>query len=513
MNTIRLILGDQLNIRHSWFENTSQESTVYVFLEMRQETDYAPHHIQKVMGFFAAMRRFADTLRTIGFTVDYLKINDVNNRQTLGENLEFMLTKWNAAELHYQLPDEFRLDQQLKSFAESHPHIIVQAFDSEHFLTKREELKSFFNGKSRYLMEDFYRMMRRRYNILMDSNGKPTGGAWNFDKENRKKFTGGKPIPKALDFTHDLKALYDEIVRSGCKTIGEVTPESFPWPISREESLQLLEYFCRTLLSDFGNYQDAMYTGHQTLWHSRLSFSLNTKLLHPMEVIQRVQAEWESRPDEISLPQAEGFIRQILGWREYMRGIYWAEMPEYAGKNYFGASRKLPEWFWTGNTRMKCQKEAIDGSLKNAYAHHIQRLMVTGNFMMLTGIHPDEADAWYLGIYIDALQWVEITNTRGMSQFADGGIVGSKPYAGSAAYVHKMSDYCTKCHYNKDIRHGQNACPLNSLYWNFYHKNREKLEKNPRIGMMYQLLNKMSPEEISSIRKQADFYLNNIETL
>jgi deoxyribodipyrimidine photolyase-related protein len=256
-----------------------------------------------------------------------------------------------------------------------------------------------------------------------------------------------------------------------------------------------------------------MKKGEWSLYHARLSFGLNSKLIDPLEVIREVEDRWRADPKGVPLAAVEGFIRQILGWREYMRGVYWAKMPEYASLNYFGHSRKLPSWFWTGETKMQCLSQAVNQSLDYAYAHHIQRLMVTGNFALLAGIDPDEVDAWYLGVYIDAIEWVEITNTRGMSQYADGGLVGTKPYVSSANYIDKMSDYCQGCHYDKKKKVGDKACPFNSLYWNFYERHRDKLEDNPRIGFVYPTLNKMKGETRAEILEQAQKYLKNLETL
>jgi deoxyribodipyrimidine photolyase-related protein len=275
----------------------------------------------------------------------------------------------------------------------------------------------------------------------------------------------------------------------------------------------MLAHFCEHALPAFGTYQDAMLKTHWTLFHSRLSFSMNVKMLHPLEVVSAAVNEWKKRPEEISLPQIEGFVRQIVGWREYMRGVYWAHMPDYASKNYFNHTEKLPNWFWTGETKMNCLQKTIQQSLTKAYAHHIQRLMITGNFALLAGVAPDEVDAWYLGIYIDAFEWVEITNTRGMSQFADGGLVGTKPYVSSANYIDKMSDYCSGCFYDKKVKHGPKACPFNSLYWHFYARNKDKLERNPRIGMMYRTWEKMDSTEKDKILNQADTYLNKINDL
>jgi deoxyribodipyrimidine photolyase-related protein len=310
-----------------------------------------------------------------------------------------------------------------------------------------------------------------------------------------------------------VTSLYNEVITSQCKTIGTIDPSDFIWPISRQQSLDLLDFFATECLPLFGTYQDAMTPREWSLYHSRISFSMNIKLISPQEVIGRAIAEWESRPTEIEFNQLEGFVRQIIGWREYMRGIYWNKMPMYATLNFFNHQAALPNWFWTGKTKMHCVSDAINQSLQYAYAHHIQRLMITGNFALLAGINPDEIDAWYLGIYIDAFEWVEITNTRGMSQFADGGIVGTKPYVSSASYIDKMSHYCGSCYYNKNVKTGDKACPFNSLYWNFYDKNEQKLASNPRIGMMYNVWRKMKPQDKEALLIQAKYYLNNINEL
>jgi deoxyribodipyrimidine photolyase-related protein len=277
--------------------------------------------------------------------------------------------------------------------------------------------------------------------------------------------------------------------------------------------LEVLDYFCQNFLKHFGDYEDAMHTDEKFLFHSRLSFAMNSKMLSPNEVIEKVIVFYHQNETEISLSQVEGFVRQILGWREYIRGVYWGKMPDYGTQNYFEHTTALPKWFWTGKTKMNCMKNAIHQSLDFAYAHHIQRLMITGNFALLAGVHPNEVDAWYLGIYIDAIEWVEITNTRGMSQFADGGIVGTKPYVSSATYINKMSSYCTGCFYDKSKKTGDKACPFNSLYWNFYDKHEAKLAKNPRIGMMYNVWRKMQPTAKAELLEQADFYLKNINNL
>ena len=362
-------------------------------------------------------------------------------------------------------------------------------------------------------METFYRHMRKKHHVLIVDGDKPLHGKWNFDEDNRQKLPKEhKPIQPLL-FTNNVTNIEIEINKSGVKTIGEVDSENFVWPINRDQSLTLLDFFVKECLPLFGTFQDAMAPNEWSLYHSRLSFSLNIKLISPQEVVNKAIEEYYKRPNEIEYNQLEGFVRQIIGWREYMRGIYWLKMPEYATLNYFEHSEKLPTWFWTGKTKMNCLKNAIHQSLQYAYAHHIQRLMITGNFALLAGVNPDEVDAWYLGIYIDAFEWVEITNTRGMSQFADGGIVGSKPYVSSATYINKMSSYCTGCYYDKAKKTGDKACPFNSLYWNFYDKNEIKLAKNPRIGMMYNVWRRMEPIAKAELLEQADYYLKHINDL
>jgi deoxyribodipyrimidine photolyase-related protein len=510
MKTLRLILGDQLNSNHSWFE-TIDDSVTYVLMEIRSETDYATHHIQKIVGFFAAMQSFALELKQNKHQVIYIHLNDENNLQTFDKNLRNLIEKHDFTNFEYQLPDEYRLDEILNNFCNT-LSISYSSVDSEHFYTTRNELGNFFEGKKTFLLESFYRAMRKKHKVLIDGEN-PTTGQWNYDGENRKKLPKNhKPI-SPLVFNNDVSKILEEINKTNIKTIGNIDAKNFVWPINREQSLQLLNFFVENCLSLFGSYQDAMTPNEWSLYHSRISFSMNSKMISPQEVIDTSIAEWQKRPDEIEYNQLEGFVRQIIGWREYMRGIYWLKMPEYANMNFFNNQEKLPDWFWTGKTKMNCLKDAINQSLDYAYAHHIQRLMITGNFALLSGIHPDEIDAWYLGIYIDAIEWVEITNTRGMSQFADGGIVGTKPYVSSASYIDKMSHYCGSCYYKKALKTGEKSCPFNSLYWNFYDRNEDKLSKNPRIGMMYNVWRKMKPETKTEILQQADYYLKNINEL
>lgn len=514
MKTLRLLLGDQLNGAHPWFDTVS-EDVVYLMAEMRQETDYAPHHIQKVLAFFAAMRAFAEARQAEGHTVIYLALDDPANTQGLEANVRKVMSDEGCEQFEYQLPDEWRLDDQLKQLAAEFGDR-AKAVDTHHFLTERGDLAEQFKGKKTYLMESFYRRMRKAHDILMEpgmDGPEPAGGKWNYDATNRKKLPKGHRPVEPLMFDRDLTALETMLRDCGVETIGSVDASHFLWPVTREEGLELLDFFVEECLPRFGDFQDAMHPEYWSMYHARISFCMNAKLISPMEVIRAVEDKWRADPGHADITQVEGFIRQVLGWREYMRGVYWAHMPEYADLNFFEVENALPQWFWTGETRMACMRHAIGQSLQYGYAHHIQRLMVTGNFALLAGIHPDEVDRWYLGIYLDAIEWVEITNTRGMSQFADGGIVGTKPYAASANYMKKMGPYCSGCSYDAADKTGENSCPLNSLYWHFHVRNRAKLERNPRIGMAYRTWDKMPAEKQQALLDRGDAVLSNLETL
>lgn len=510
--TLRLILGDQLNSNHSWFKEVSSDVT-YLICEARSETEYVRHHIQKVVAFFGAMRSFSQHLQKAGHQVKYVKLDDSDNQGSIVSNVQFLLKKESYEAFAYQLPDEYRLDQALQGLCKDLA-IETTVVDSEHFLIERGYLAEFFAGKKTYLMESFYRRIRTKYELLMEPDGTtPITGRWNYDTENRNKLPADIPIPEVPTFTRNVAELVALLNSQGVATMGHINPDAFNWPLNREEALELLDHFNQNRLAQFGAYQDAMTDRHYLLFHSKLSFVLNVKLISPLEVCESAIEHWEAHQDTISLSQIEGFVRQIIGWREYMRGVYWAQMPTYATKNFFDHTADLPSWFWTGKTKMKCLQHAIGQSLEHAYAHHIQRLMVTGNFALLLGVHPDQVDEWYLGIYIDALQWVEITNTRGMSQFADGGLLATKPYVASANYMHKMGDYCKNCHYKHKQKTEDNACPFNSLYWDFMDRHRDRLANNPRIGMAYRTWDRYDDDQKEAILKKAHWVKEHIEEL
>ena len=509
--TLRLILGDQLNSQHSWFRQVRAD-ILYTLMEVRQETDVVRPHIQKVAGFFSAMRHFADDLARMGHRVVYQRLDDPNNEQSFGANLIRLIREQRIARFEYMQPDDYRLDGQLARLASrlSIPSALVE---TEHFLTARSDLAEHFKGKKRYLMESFYRQMRRRHDILID-NGKPAGGKWNYDQSNRQRYDGKVPLPEVCTFGNDVSDIVAMIERCQVPTFGRIDPQRLIWPVNRNQALRQLHSFVDQRLPHFGTYQDAMTTENGFLFHSVLSFALNTKMIHPMEVIQAAIARSQSASDEaVGVEQLEGFVRQILGWREYMRGVYWAHMPACASLNHFGHSARLPHYYWTADTRMNCLRIAISQSLEHAYAHHIQRLMITGNFALLAGIHPDEVDQWYLGIYIDAVHWVEIVNTRGMSQYADGGLVATKPYISSANYIRKMSDYCEACHYQWRKTVGECACPFNSLYWAFIHRHRQSLAENPRVSMMVRTWDRMQTRKREDLLAQAEQYRAVLNTI
>tara|TARA_R100000935_G_scaffold58911_1_gene99609 strand:- start:38981 stop:40525 length:1545 start_codon:yes stop_codon:yes gene_type:complete len=510
MKTLRLILGDQLNHKHSWY-NDPNEEVLYFIAEMRQETDYVVHHIQKTVAFFEAMKEFGTWLQERGHEVIYYTLDHKDNKQDLTKNLEHLIEKHAIKKFEYQLPDEYRLDEQLQNFSTktANSSIEVESYDTEHFLTTRTSLAEFYKGKKEMTMEYFYRDMRKKHDILMVNDKSPEGGKWNFDKSNRNRWKGEDKIPHERGFRKDVSSTVTRIKESGVSYIGTLSEENFNWPTSRKDCLSVLNYFCEHLLVHFGDYQDAMHTEEIYLYHSRLSFAMNSKMLNPREVIDSVIGYWEDHKNKIHISQVEGFVRQILGWREYMRGIYWKEMPSYRRSNKLDNQNKLPQFYWSGNTKMNCLHHAIKQSLNHAYAHHIQRLMITGNFALLTQCHPDEVDAWYLGIYIDAIEWVEITNTRGMSQFADGGIVATKPYVSSGSYINKMSNYCKDCHYKISKKTEDDACPFNSLYWNFLDDKKEHFKENQRMNMMMSMLANMPAEKLAALKDRAAKIIEN----
>lgn len=520
VNRLRLILGDQLNARHSWYRKPCDQ-TLYLIAELKQETGYVKHHVQKVCAFFLAMENFAQALEQAGHQVLHLTLDQTCEHPSLPSLIAALVKQYGITSFEYQRPDEYRLLDQLSAIRANpksiqSPNLEVNEYDTEHFLLAFEDIPKQFKAGKAHRMEAFYRRMRKQHQILM-KEGEPAGGKWNYDQENRQSFKKADldDIPDPLVFSNDIGAILERINRHQISYFGH-TDTHISWPCNRRQALDLLSDFLERQLPKFGVFQDAMtdQSPHSwSLYHSRLSFAINSKMLSPERVIRQSLDYCEARPGHASLAQLEGFIRQILGWREYIRGMYWANMPDYQKKNALNAMNPLPSWFWSGDTTMNCLKQSITQSLDYAYAHHIQRLMIIGNFALLAGLNPDELDAWYLGIYIDAIEWVEMPNTRGMSQFADGGLIASKPYAASANYINKMSDYCKTCRYDPKLKTGENACPYNALYWDFLLRHQETMRNNPRMAFPYKQLEKMSEAQTEAIQHHAATLIETLNQL
>ncbi len=508
-HTLRLLLGDQLNPRHSWFA-AQDAGVIYVLMEVRQETDYVLHHAQKILAIFAAMRDFAQHLRAAGHRVRYVSLDDPSNRQSVTSNLEALASQYRTRLVQWQQPDEWRLDSQLLNWADKQT-LACESVDSEHFLTGRGDLEKLMGKRKQWLMEHFYRHMRRRWEILLDDDGEPEGGQWNFDHDNRKRWPGTPAEPEDWRPLHNHQALWDMVQDAGVKSFGDPQASAIRWPLNRSEALECLDAFVSMALPHFGSYEDALASQAPRLFHSLLSFALNVKMLSPLEVVQRAESAY--RAGQAPIAAVEGFVRQVIGWREYVRGIYWAHMPGYDSHNALSHHTPLPQWFWDGNTRMNCLHLAITQSLKTAHAHHIQRLMVIGNFSLLAGLDPKALHHWYLGIYIDAFEWVELPNTLGMSQRADGGLIATKPYVSSAAYLNRMSDYCKGCVYDPVKKTGGDACPFNALYWDFFERHAQSFDGNNRLSMVYHQLKKMPLEQRMDLRLKARQLREQIGTL
>ncbi len=511
---VKLVLGDQLNAQHSWFQQLSND-VLFVVAELKQEQEYVSHHGQKQVAFFAAMQSFAQELVSEGHQVLHLTLDDTENFKDLPELIVSICQITSAQQFHYQRPDEYRLLSQLRQLS-IESAVSVEA-DTEHFLCGFEDLLQTFPSNKAVRLENFYRKMRKKHHILVGEEQQPEGGKWNYDVENRKKLKKADidEVPQPLAFANNVADIIERLQRHELMGFGRVEQQLL-WPVNRGQALNLLAHFCQICLPTFGTFQDAMTQEGDSKWslyHSRLSFALNSKLLSPMEVIQSALDVYNKRPDRSLLAQVEGFIRQILGWREYVRGMYWANMPGYEQKNFLQHNNVLPDFFWNGQTRMSCMKHAIDQSLDYAYAHHIQRLMITGNFSVLAEIEPKQVHEWYLGIYIDAIEWVELPNTIGMALYADGGLIASKPYVSSGAYINRMSDYCKGCEYNIKARSGDNACPFNALYWRFMVKHRERLTKNPRMNMVYRGWDNLDDQEQNATLETAQAYLSDLNSL
>ena len=468
--------------------------------EVMGEATYVQHHKKKIAFLFSAMRHFAEELKEKGWTVDYIRLDDRDNPGNLHDAIQTCSAKHGPKKVLLTEPGEWRLAEMFRKQN-------IEMLTDDRFLSTKAEFANWADGRKQLRMEYFYREMRRKTGLLMDGDD-PAEGKWNFDSENRKPADSDLFMPRPLEFSVD--AMTSEVlglVAGRFKDhFGDLEP--FTLAVTRKDALRALDHFIETALPEFGDYQDAMLTEEPILYHSLLAQYLNCGLLEPLEICEKVAKAYYDGKAPINA--AEGYIRQIIGWREYIRGIYWLKMPEYVDRNHFGHGRALPGFYWTGETDMQCLRSAISQTRELAYAHHIQRLMVTGNFAMLCGVDPVEVHEWYLAVYADAYEWVELPNTIGMSQFADGGVLASKPYAASGSYINRMSDYCGSCRFDVKKRTGEDACPFNALYWNFLAKHKDKLGDNPRMGAMYSTWKRFGSEEQDRIRKSAANFLENL---
>ena len=507
MSAIRFVLGDQLTRSLSSLRGIDPARDVVLMVEVAAEATYVRHHKQKIAFLFSAMRHFADSLREEGITVDYVRLDDPGNSQSFTGELRRAVERHGAAEVFVTEPGEWRVWEMMLDWRET-LGVPVHIRDDDRFFCSRDTFERWARERRELRMEFFYREMRRSTGILM-TDGAPEGGQWNYDQENRKALPKGFRPKERLRFqpdavTREVMALVE--ARFG-DHFGDLA--GFGWGVTRADALRALDHFVADCLPDFGDVQDAMKADADFLNHAIVSPYLNAGLLTAAEVCAAAEESW--RKGGAPLNAVEGFIRQILGWREFIRGIYWSRMPGYAATNHLGAGRKLPWFYWSGETEMNCLRDCVRSTRENAYAHHIQRLMVLGNFAMLAGIAPSEVEEWFLVVYADAYEWVELPNVHGMALFADGGVFGSKPYAASGAYIDRMSDYCGGCAYDPKLKAGPKACPFNYLYWNFLMENEPKLGRNHRLAMPYRTLANMDGKRREEIAADSGRFLATLE--
>ena len=504
MSRLILVLGDQLSPEIASLKAGDKTRDIVVMAEVADEASYVSHHPKKIAFLFSAMRHFAQNLRQDGWTVHYTAFDDATSHPSIGAALLAASEKFNTSNVIATEPGEWRLIAHLNEIP-----LEVSQLEDDRFIATHAEFQSWAEGRKELRLEWFYRDMRRKTGLLMDGD-QPAGGKWNFDNDNRK------PAPGAVDFSGPLQFAPDQITCDVLDLVearfddnfGQLRP--FWFAVTPENARSALAHFIEGGLAKFGDFQDAMLTDEKFLWHSILSMYLNAGLLSPLEICRAAEAAWQE--GRAPLNAVEGFIRQIIGWREFVRGIYFHEGPDYVARNALRHKRALPALYWGAETKMQCLSQAVDQTRTDAYAHHIQRLMITGNFALLAGIDPHEVHEWYLAVYADAYEWVEAPNTIGMSQFADGGVVGSKPYASSGNYIDRMSNYCKSCAYSVKTKTGDGACPFNLLYWHFLDRHRDRFQSNPRMGNMYRTWDRMNGDKRETIIKEAEAFLQALDT-
>jgi deoxyribodipyrimidine photolyase-related protein len=495
-----LVLGDQLSLSLSSLRQGDKTRDIVLMAEVKAEATYVGHHKKKLVLVFSAMRHFAEALRADGWTVDYVSMQDKANTHSLKQEVERAKQRHHISNVVMTEPAEWRLREDLS-------HIIQ--LEDRRFLCTHASFRQWAEGRRELRMEYFYRDMRRQTGLLMEGD-KPTGGQWNFDSENRKPAKSDLSMPEPLRFAPD------SITRDCITLVKDIAPDNFGdidpfwFAVTAEQAEQALSHFLIHALPKFGETQDAMLMDQKFLHHAVLSPYIHLGLLDPLHVCRRVEEEYHK--GRVPIAAAEGFIRQIIGWREYIRGIYWLKMPDYRDVNALNATRPLPDFYWTGDTNMNCVSHAVKQTREDAYAHHIQRLMVTGNFALIAGLDPKQVHEWYLAVYADAYEWVELPNTIGMALHADGGLLGSKPYAASGNYINKMSDYCKSCHFDVKQRTGPEACPFNALYWDFIARHHARFSKNARMGNITRVYEKFDDAEKGRIAESAKQFLGGLKS-
>ncbi len=499
-----LVLGDQLSPNLSALRKCDKDGDVVVMAEVADEAAYVPHHPKKIAFLFAAMRKFAAKLRDDGWQVAYTTLDDPDNCGSITGELIRRVSEYDAKGVVYTEPGEWRLIEALGDMP-----LKTHQLPDDRFIASHQEFDDWADGRKQLRMEYFYRDMRRKTGLLMDGD-QPEGGKWNYDHDNRK------PAPDQVDYSGPMQFTPDDVVAEVLDLVDDHFADNFgtlrPFWFATDtgQARQHLAYWIKGGLPKFGDFQDAMLNDHRFLYHAIIGLYLNAGLLDPLEVCKR--AEQAYKDGDAPLNAVEGFIRQIIGWREYVRGIYFREGPDYVTRNALGHDRKLPAMYWGGETRMNCMAKSVAQTEAEAYAHHIQRLMVTGNFALLAGIDPAEVHEWYLAVYADAYEWVEAPNVIGMSQFADDGIIASKPYISSGNYIHKMSDYCGSCAYKVKDKTGADACPFNLLYWHFLDRHRDRFTGNPRMGNMYRVWDKMDEDRRDTVLAEAHAVLQKLDS-
>ena len=506
MSTLRLILGDQLSPEISSLKDANKSRDIILLCEVFDEAVYVKHHQKKIAFLFSAMRHFAASLSDAGWNVDYVRLDQDGNSHSFSGEVARAVERHAPESVIATFASEWRVLTEMRDWENTLP-CAVELRDDDRFYCSLDEFATWADGRKQLRMEYFYRELRRKTGILMSGND-PIGGQWNYDAENRGRAPDGLEVPKHTSFvpddiTNEVLNLVED--RFG-DHFGKLRP--FEFAVTHEQAAYVLDRFIAERLPLFGTYQDAMVEGEPFMFHAHIGLYLNCGLLSPQQAI--IAAENAYHAGAAPLNATEGFIRQILGWREFVRGLYWLKMPEYAEQNALEAHRPLPAFFWTADTKMNCLKQCVSETRDHAYAHHIQRLMVLGNFALLAGLSPKEVNEWFMIVYVDAYEWVELPNVSGMALYADGGVLASKPYASGGAYIERMSNYCRSCHYKVKQKNGEQACPFNYLYWDFLIRHQDRLSGNARMGMMYRTLAKMSDEKRAAILTDSQRFLSEL---